>query len=69
MKAIFSPGFSTAETEGVHAGRGIGLNLVRERIKEINGSIKLRSETGKGIVFFVVIPLAAPKASAPAAAI
>ncbi|MDR0444289.1 MAG: hypothetical protein LBH44_12890 [Treponema sp.] len=57
MKAIFSPGFSTADTESVHAGRGIGLNLVRDRIKEVNGTIKLRSETGKGIIFFVSIPI------------
>jgi len=63
IKAIFSPGFSTAEVEGVHGGRGIGLNLVRDRIKEINGTVKLRSEPNKGTVFFVVVPLAAdPKA-------
>jgi two-component system chemotaxis sensor kinase CheA len=58
MKAIFAPGFSTADKEGVHGGRGIGLNLVRDRIKEVNGTIKLRSETDKGIVFFVSIPFA-----------
>jgi len=57
IKVIFAPGFSTAETEGVHAGRGIGLNLVRDRIKEINGAIKLKSEDGKGILFFITIPL------------
>ncbi|MDR2731046.1 MAG: hypothetical protein LBB81_09160 [Treponema sp.] len=59
MKVIFMPGFSTAETEGVHAGRGIGLNLVRDRIKEIGGTIKLRSETDKGVIFFVSIPVGA----------
>jgi len=57
MKIIFSPGFSTAATEGVHAGRGIGLNLVRDRLKEVNGTIKLRSEAGKGILFFISIPV------------
>jgi len=57
MKAIFSPGFSTAETEGVHGGRGIGLNLVRDRIKEIKGSIKLKSEDDKGTLFLMVIPV------------
>jgi two-component system chemotaxis sensor kinase CheA len=57
MKAIFAPGFSTAETESVHAGRGIGLNLVRDRIKEVNGVIKLRSEADKGTIFFVSIPV------------
>jgi len=56
LKTIFSAGFSTAETEGVHAGRGIGLNLVRDRVKEINGSIKLRSEDGKGTLFLINVP-------------
>ncbi|MDR2068399.1 MAG: hypothetical protein LBP71_00845 [Spirochaetaceae bacterium] len=57
LKAIFSPGFSTAEDADVHAGRGIGLNLVRERIRELRGSIKLQSEPGKGTVFNIYIPL------------
>jgi two-component system chemotaxis sensor kinase CheA len=59
LKAIFLPGFSTAEgaEDGVHAGRGIGLNLVRDRVKEVNGSIKVKSETDKGTMFFVSIPL------------
>jgi len=57
MKAIFSPGFSTAETEGIHGGRGIGLNLVRDRLKEIKGSIKLKSEDNKGTLFLMVIPV------------
>jgi len=57
MKVIFAPGFSTAETEGVHAGRGIGLNLVRDRIKEAGGAIKLRSEANKGTLFFVSLPI------------
>ncbi|MDR0502545.1 MAG: hypothetical protein LBH16_04410 [Treponema sp.] len=62
LKAIFAPGFSTADdAEGMHAGRGIGLNLVRDRVKEVNGAIKLRSETDKGIVFFVTIPVAGQK--------
>jgi two-component system chemotaxis sensor kinase CheA len=57
LQAIFSPGFSTAETADVHAGRGIGLNLVRERIKDLHGSIKLQSEPGKGTTFNIYIPL------------
>jgi len=63
IKAIFSPGFSTAEVEGVHGGRGIGLNLVRDRIKEVNGSVKLRSEEGKGVIFLVSLPVGASEGS------
>ncbi|MDR0585865.1 MAG: hypothetical protein LBG26_01355, partial [Treponema sp.] len=53
---IFSPGFSTAEQADLYAGRGIGLNLVRERIRDLRGSIKLSSEPGKGTVFNIFIP-------------
>ena len=56
-QAIFLPGFSTAETEGVHAGRGIGLNLVRDRVRDAKGNIKLQSEPGKGTVFYIILPL------------
>ena len=56
LQAIFSPGFSTSENADLNAGRGIGLNLVRERIKSLNGSIKLSSEPGKGTVFNLYIP-------------
>ncbi|MDR2470485.1 MAG: hypothetical protein LBD09_00025 [Treponema sp.] len=57
LQAIFAPGFSTADAADMHAGRGIGLNLVRERIKDLRGSIKLQTEPGKGTVFNVFIPL------------
>jgi two-component system chemotaxis sensor kinase CheA len=57
VQVLFAPGFSTAANEGVHAGRGIGLNLVRERLQGINGSIKLQTEEGKGTTFNVFIPL------------
>jgi two-component system chemotaxis sensor kinase CheA len=53
---IFNPGFSTAEQADLYAGRGIGLNLVRERIRDLRGSIKLSSKPGKGTVFNIFIP-------------
>jgi two-component system chemotaxis sensor kinase CheA len=54
---IFSPGFSTNEGADMHAGRGIGLNIVKERVRDLRGSIKLQSEPGKGTVFNIYIPL------------
>jgi two-component system chemotaxis sensor kinase CheA len=57
MKVIFMPGFSTADTETIHGGRGIGLNLVRDRIKEVKGGVKLKSEPNKGTLFFISIPV------------
>jgi len=54
---IFSPGFSTSETENIHAGRGIGLTLVKDRLLEAGGSMKLKSIKGRGLVFYIQIPL------------
>jgi two-component system chemotaxis sensor kinase CheA len=56
---IFMPGFSTAETENKYAGRGIGLNLVKERLTEAHGTISLQSAGGEGLTFDIRIPLAA----------
>ncbi len=59
LQLLFAPGFSTAQTANMHAGRGIGLNLVRERVKEWKGSIKLQSEDGRGTAFRIIVPLEA----------
>ena len=57
LEAIFEPAFSTADSEGMHAGRGIGLNLVRDRVRKLNGSVKVQSKKGKGTVFNIYLPL------------
>jgi two-component system chemotaxis sensor kinase CheA len=62
-QVLFAPGFSTAESADMHAGRGIGLNLVRDRVKELKGSIKLHSEDGKGTTFLISIPAEAVAAN------
>jgi two-component system chemotaxis sensor kinase CheA len=60
LQVIFSPGFSTAEEAGTHAGRGIGLNLVRDRIRDLKGTVRLQTEEGKGTAFNICIPLENP---------
>lgn len=57
LKVIFSPGFSTAEKEGIHGGRGIGLNLVNDKVNENKGSIKVYSRHGKGAMFHIILPV------------
>ncbi|GHU07455.1 hypothetical protein FACS1894151_01790 [Spirochaetia bacterium] len=56
VKAMFAPGFSTTETADLHAGRGVGLSLVHDRIRSMNGTIQLRTEKGKGTNFIISIP-------------
>jgi two-component system chemotaxis sensor kinase CheA len=57
IKAIFTPEFSTAEVTGLHAGRGMGLSLVQDRVRDARGSIALQSKSDKGLVFNISIPL------------
>jgi two-component system chemotaxis sensor kinase CheA len=56
LNVLFAPGFSTAEQETIHSGRGIGLNLVRDRLRELKGNVRLRNEPGKGLAFDITIP-------------
>ena len=55
---LFSPGFSTSDSVNENAGRGVGLDLVGERIKENNGKIKIFNELNKGTKFNFSIPVA-----------
>jgi len=54
---IFLPAFSTADAITSISGRGIGMDVVRENIEEIGGSISLTSVAGKGTKFSLKIPL------------
>ena len=45
MALIFKPGFSTTRVANLDAGRGVGLSLVKNRIEESGGNLKVR--TGK----------------------
>ena len=54
---LFHPGFSTAATKTEVAGRGVGLDVVRNNVHSLNGEIEIRSEAGKGTCFGVKVPL------------
>ncbi|HEY4369343.1 MAG TPA: chemotaxis protein CheA [Steroidobacteraceae bacterium] len=54
---IFLAGFSTAEQTTDISGRGVGMDVVRRNIKELGGSIEVRSELGKGSRFIITLPL------------
>ncbi|MEM9310945.1 MAG: chemotaxis protein CheA [Pseudomonadota bacterium] len=57
LQLIFEPGFSTAETVSNVSGRGVGLDVVRENLEKVGGSIKVSSTTGVGTLFTLQIPL------------
>jgi two-component system chemotaxis sensor kinase CheA len=54
---IFMAGFSTAEQTTDISGRGVGMDVVRRNIKELGGTIEVRSEYGKGSRFIITLPL------------
>jgi signal transduction histidine kinase len=57
IRFIFQPGFSTAENGDAVAGKGVGLSLVRQRIKQLNGKLTLKSRPGLYCEFSLVFPL------------
>ncbi|MBE7216499.1 chemotaxis protein CheA [Shewanella benthica] len=56
-KLIFKPGFSTADAVSDLSGRGVGMDVVRRNINELNGSIELKSTQDKGSRFTIRLPL------------
>jgi two-component system chemotaxis sensor kinase CheA len=54
---IFMAGFSTAEQTTDISGRGVGMDVVRRNIKELGGTIEVRSTLGKGSRFIITLPL------------
>ena len=54
---IFQPGFSTAETVTDISGRGVGMDVVRRNIQELNGTVEVESTPGKGSTFTIRLPL------------
>ena len=57
LKTLFTPGFSTLDQADYHAGRGMGLSLVKDRIKDLHGNIAVSTVKGKGTTFIITIPL------------
>ena len=58
-KLIFLPGFSTAEVITETSGRGVGMDVVINRINHIGGDIDVQSKPGNGTHFFLKLPLSA----------
>jgi two-component system chemotaxis sensor kinase CheA len=54
---IFMAGFSTAEKTTDISGRGVGMDVVRRNVKELGGTIEVRSKMGQGSRFIINLPL------------
>lgn len=54
---IFEAGFSTAEKLTQSAGRGVGMDVVASEVKQLGGSLELRSDPGQGTRLSIRLPL------------
>jgi two-component system chemotaxis sensor kinase CheA len=54
---IWEPGFSTAEKVTEISGRGMGMDIVKSKIEDINGTVELDSVPGEGTTLTIKLPL------------
>lgn len=54
---IWEPGFSTAEKVTEISGRGMGMDIVRSKIEQLNGVVELDSQFGVGTTITIKLPL------------
>jgi len=54
---LFEPGFSTAKTVTDVSGRGVGMDVVRQRVDSLRGSIDVASQPGSGTQVTLRLPL------------
>ncbi|MGB5852217.1 MAG: Hpt domain-containing protein [Rhodanobacter sp.] len=56
LSLITQPGFSTASQVTQLAGRGVGMDVVANEIKQLGGSLSIESEEGQGTTFVLRLP-------------
>lgn len=54
---IFMPGFSTKATVSETSGRGVGMDVVKEKLSTLGGFVDVDTEKGKGTTFILTVPI------------
>jgi len=57
INLLFLPGFSTSEKVTDVSGRGVGMDVVRERITALGGTVRVTSQRGEGTTVTIQLPL------------
>lgn len=57
LELICAPGFSTRDEADRGSGRGVGMDVVRNTVEELGGTISLETENGRGTRFTIELPL------------
>ena len=53
---VFLPGLSTAATVTDVSGRGVGMDVVHSNVRNLQGTIEIRSRRGRGTTFLIKLP-------------
>jgi two-component system chemotaxis sensor kinase CheA len=56
FQLVFLPGFTTAAKVSDVSGRGVGMDVVRSNISNLQGAIEIRSKLGQGATFLMKLP-------------
>ena len=57
LEFLFLPGFSTASAVTEVSGRGVGLDVVHQTMRDLGGSVRIESEIGRGTTFVMSLPI------------
>ena len=57
LEFLFLPGFTMRESVTEISGRGVGLDVVQNMVKQVRGTVRVTSQTGKGTRFLLQLPL------------
>ncbi|MBD2137283.1 response regulator [Anabaena sp. FACHB-1237] len=56
LSLIFEPGFSTSEKVTALSGRGVGMDIVRNKLKLVGGDVNVDTQLGVGTTFTLTVP-------------
>lgn len=56
LQLVFRPGFTTREQVSEMSGRGVGLDVVRQQVRELGGTIDVATSAGRGTSFSLNLP-------------
>jgi two-component system chemotaxis sensor kinase CheA len=57
MEFLYAPGFSTSDQVTEVSGRGVGMDVVRNKISKLGGFVSLESLSGKGTTISITLPI------------
>ncbi len=57
LELLMLPGMSTSETISAISGRGVGLDVVNQKVEALQGQVRIESRPGQGATFEIILPV------------